>query len=407
MAISWGNYSNPNLYYGEINKRSSLGLDINNEILLGLNDGFIGSAAWSNFDRWYSIDLNQEGVSGRHYIFMCRPDLNLVDGATDTTTKKVLNKKNGISEDPYFQYLGAYYPDIISSLTAEFNITSTSTRKYTNAYAGSGFGNSQYDSREGGQNMPIHTFIPFLTSRAESLQLPDYSIKTEELRQPFTRYGIPYPTSAIESQCSGDFDITFRDDKYLSIRKLFYAWIYYMDGVMRDKFTPKDKYIIYNCFDYATSIYDIQVDETGENVIWWTKYTGCFPYQVPLSDLSFNKGADPDPKCSISFKYYMCEPLSIASLIDFNYNSLGYRFMRKGVDSKSGRPIYSRDFMNPNLKFAPSYNFNSSNIYQGAFLGTNFVGRPCICIGDRDEYGKERKPANQHLGIKLKWLIKG
>ena len=103
----------------------------------------------------------------------------------------------------------------------------------------------------------------------------------------------------------------------------------------------------------------------------------------------------------------MCEPLSIASLIDFNYNSLGYRFMRKGVDSKSGRPIYSKDFMNPNLKFAPSYNFNSSNIYQGAFLGTNFVGRPCICIGDRDEYGRERKPTNQHLGIKLKWLIKG
>ena len=171
-----------------------------------------------------------------------------------------------------------------------------------------------------------------------------------------------------------------------------------MDGVMRDKFTPKDKYIIYNCFDYATSIYDIQVDETGENVIWWTKYTGCFPYQVPLSDLSFNKGSDPDPKCSISFKYYMCEPVSIASLIDFNYNSLGYRFMRQGVNSASGRAIYSADFMNPKLEFAPSYNFNSSNIYQGAFLGTNFVGRPCICI---------QNSSNQHLGIKLKWLTKG
>ena len=60
MAISWGNYSNPNLYYSEANKRTNRGLDVNNEILLGLNDGFVGSAAWSNFDRWYSIDLNQE-----------------------------------------------------------------------------------------------------------------------------------------------------------------------------------------------------------------------------------------------------------------------------------------------------------------------------------------------------------
>lgn len=396
MAISWGSYSNPNLYYGGTNVTNDYGR--NNSILLGLNDGFTFNKAWSHFDRWYSVDLNQEGVSGRHYIFVCRPDLNLVDGSTDTTAKKVLNPKNGVSEDPYFQYLGTYYPDIISSLTAEFNMTSNSGRT-GDAMAGSGYGNAQYDTREGGRNMPIHTFIPFLTSRAESLQLPDYSIKTEELRQPYTRYGIPYATSAIESQCSGDFDITFRDDKFLSVRKMFYAWIYYMDGVMRDKFRPKDKYIIYNCFDYATSIYDIQVDETGENVIWWTKYTGCFPYQVPISDLSFNRGSDPDPKCTISFKYYLCEPLSAAALYDFNYNSLGYRFMRKGVDSSTGLADYYDDAMNPDLQFAPSYNVNAGNVYKGSFLGTNFVGRPCICV--------ERPGAiNGHYGIKLKWLTK-
>lgn len=398
MATSWGSYSNPNLYYGGTNVTNDYGR--NNSILLGLNDGFTFNKAWSHFDRWYSIDLNQEGVSGRHYIFICRPDLNLVEGSTDTTTKKVLNSKNGVSEDPYFQYLGIYYPDIISSLTAEFNMTTNSSRSsgLSNAWAGSGYGNAQYDTREGGRNMPVHTFIPFLTSRAESLQLPDYSIKTEELRQPYTRYGIPYATSAIESQCSGDFDITFRDDKFLSVRKMFYAWVYYMDGVMRDKFRPKDKYIIYNCFDYATSIYDFQVDETGENVIWWTKYTGCFPYQVPISDLSFNRGSDPDPKCTISFKYYMCEPLSAAALYDFNYNSLGYRFMREGLNG-NGTAQYRSDAMNPNLQFAPSYNENAGNIYQGSFLGTNFVGRPCICVESPGD-------TNGHYGIKLKWLTK-
>lgn len=395
MATSWGSYSNPNLYYGGTNVTNDYGR--NNSILLGLNDGFTFNKAWSHFDRWYSVDLNQEGVSGRHYIFICRPDLNLVEGSTDTTTKKVLNPKNGVSEDPYFQYLGTYYPDIISSLTAEFNMTSNSGRT-GDAMAGSGYGNAQYDTREGGRNMPIHTFIPFLTSRAESLQLPDYSIKTEELRQPYTRYGIPYATSAIESQCSGDFDITFRDDKFLSVRKMFYAWVYYMDGVMRDKFRPKDKYIIYNCFDYATSIYDFQVDETGENVIWWTKYTGCFPYQVPISDLSFNRGSDPDPKCTISFKYYLCEPLSAAALYDFNYNSLGYRFMREGLNS-NGTAQYRDDAMNPNLQFAPSYNVNAGNVYRGSFLGTNFVGRPCICV-------ESPGAINGHYGIKLKWLTK-
>lgn len=394
MAKSFSSVSKQNNFYSGYysDRLSGSSSYSNNQILLGLNDGYFGNEAWKSFDRWYSVDLSQEGPSGRHYIFICRPDLNLVQQGS-TSRSKQLNSKNGVSEDPYFQYLAAYYPDIISSLTAEYAITSSSLRAGA-AVTGSGLGNSLYNNREGGTNMPVHSLLPFLTSRAESLQLPDYSIKTDELRQPYTRYGIPYPTSAIESMSSGDFDITFRDDKFLSVRKLFYAWVYYMDGVMRDKFTPKDKYIIYNCFDYATSIYDFVVDETGENVIWWTKYTGCFPYQVPLSDMSFNRGSDPDPKCSISFKYFMCEPLSYATLIDFNFNSLGYRFMKTSETSMRS------DAMNPrSLKFAPTYNNNPNAIYNGAFLGTNFVGRPCICAGN---------PTGDsgHFGIKLKWLTK-
>lgn len=365
--------------------------NIYNAFLAGFNDGYTGENAWKQFDRWYSVDLSQEGPSGRHYIFICRPDLNLVNeyNGTSNGTSKDLNSSNGVAADPYFTYIGKYYPDIISSLTAEFNLTG-GKQNLGNSYAGSGYGNALYNTSEGGaSNLPIHAFIPFLTSRAESLQLPDYSIKTDEYRQPLTRYGIPYASSAIESMTGGDFDLTFRDDKYFSVRKLFYSWIYYMDGVMHDKFTPKDKYISYNCFDYATSIYDIQVDETGENIIWWTKYTGCFPYQVPISDLSFNRGSDPDSRCTISFKYFMCEPLSYATLVDFNYNSLGYRYMRSINDTQKIRP---------NLKFTPVYNDNI-DLYKGSFLNTNFVGRPCIYV--------ENNPNNIHFGIKLKWLSMG
>lgn len=368
-----------------------------NAFLAGLNDGYTGDNAWASFDRWYSVDLSQEGPSGRHYIFICRPDLNLVQqSGSSGSNSRYLNETNGVSEDPYFRYLADYYPDIISSLTAEYNITTPTN--LGDAKAGSGYGNSQYNAIEGGKNLPVHALLPYLTSRAESLQLPDYTIKTDEIRQPFTRYGIPYASSAIESMTGGDFDITFRDDKYFSVRKLFYAWIYYMDGVMRDRFTPKDKYIIYNCFDYATSIYDFLVDETGENVIWWTKYTGCFPYQVPLSDLSFNRGSAPDSKCTISFKYYICEPASYATLIDFNYNSLGYRYMRDGINS-DGTASFRNDAMQPNLTFADSSVAEKYRSSAGTFLGANFVGRPCIYI--------EKSNYDGHLGIKLKWLTKG
>ncbi len=358
----------------------------NDDILLLHDDGYFENLDWVKFDRYYSVDLSKEGPSGRHYIFFCRPDLNLVDpkSPTNNNGKKKLNSENGVSEDPFFRYLADYYPQIISSLTAEFGLTSTTNRAaQSSAVAKSGLGNSLYDMG----SLPAHSLLPFLTSRAESLQLPDYTIKTDELRQPCTRYSIPYASSAIESQTGGEFDVTFRDDRYFSVRKLFYAWIYYMDGVMRDKFTPKDKYIIYNCFDYATSIYDIHVDETGERIVWWSKYTGCFPTSVPISDLSFNKGSAPDSKCSIPFRYFMYEPLSYAALIDFNFNSLGYRYMRENDNTFRKNALSLSD-----LKFADSYNTNQNNPSSYSFLGSNFVGRPAIYLNP-----------NTHV-LSLKWV---
>ena len=353
------------------------GASVNEDILFTHGDGAIGNLDWVSFDRFYTVDLNKEGPSGRHYIFFCRPDLNLVD----PSNTKSLNTKNGVSEDPFFRYLADYYPQIISSLTAEFYVSGATKVDQSKAKAGSGLGNSLYDSSDG---LPIHSLLPFLTSRAESLQLPDYTIKTDELRQPCTKYTIPYASSAIESQTGGEFDVTFRDDRYFSVRKLFYAWIYYMDGVMRNTFSPKDKYINYNCFDYATSIYDIHVDETGENIVWWSKYTGCFPTSVPISDLSFNKGSAPDSKCSIPFRYYKYEPLSYAALIDFNFNSLGYRFMRQDPNTLKANALSPKG-----LKFVDTYNSNPAD---SVFLGSNFVGRPAIYIDPRTK------------GLKLKWL---
>ena len=365
-------------YYSDTSEKK-----INEDILFTHGDGDIGNLDWVNFDRFYTVDLNKEGPSGRHYIFICRPDLNLID----SSNKKSLNTQNGVAEDPFFRYLADYYPQIISSLTAEFYLSESGNAvNKSKAMAGSGLGNSLYDSTDG---LPVHSLLPFLTSRAESLQLPDYTIKTDELRQPYTKYAIPYASSAIESQTGGEFDLTFRDDKSFSVRKLFYAWIYYMDGVMRNKFSPKDKYIIYNCFDYATSIYDIHVDATGERIVWWSKYTGCFPTSVPISDLSFNRGSSPDSKCSIPFRYFMYEPLSYAALIDFNFNSLGYRFMRE-ADSKSGGVKLKNNALSPRgVKFANIYNTNPAD---SVFLGSNFVGRPAIYIN----------PSTKVLS--LKWL---
>lgn len=376
----------------------------NMSLLYQVNDG-IGpdGTDWYRFDRWYSVDPTRDEVSGRHYIFILRPDLNLIDEDTSTPDKVMLNSDAGVAGDPFWQYLAQYHPEIIASLTGEFKLQSNLSTS-TEAASSSGQGNSRYNDGSTGYDasgknpvqLGMHAFIPFLTGRVESLQQPDYSIKNYNLTQPYTRFSIPYAATALESQTGGSFDITFRDDGQFSIRKMFYAWIYYMDGVMRNKFRPKDKYIIYNAFDYATSIYDIMVDATGENIIWWSKYTGCFPTSVPISDLSFNKGSAPDSKVSIPFVYYYHEDLNIGALLDLNFNSLGYVYMRQTLSqaqSDSGS-IYSGSKLqfNPPVPYAAIYNQTVG--YSNSFLGKNQVGRPVIFVNNYNN-----KPL-----MKLRWL---
>jgi hypothetical protein len=204
------------------------------------------------------------------------------------------------------------------------------------------------------------------------MQLPDYVVKSYTLTQPYTKYSLPVGVNAIESSTGGTFDVTFREDKDLNITKLFYAWAYYIDGVSRNVFSPKKKYLLYNALDYATSVYDIAVGPTGEDIVYFGKYTGVIPTNVPISDLSWSKGGTPQTTMSVSFSYFMYESFNSDILVDFNYNSLGYIYMNESGGSPDmysiatynpeevtsgvamvGRPFIITENGKPLLKWAP------------------------------------------------------
>lgn len=356
-------------------------------LALAMNDGtddLEHLQSWAEFDRFYAIDTTIENPSGRHYIFFCRPDLYLV---VENGGGLQLSTESRVAYDPYFNYIAVHHPQIIGSLTGEFAGITGLTKTSAAAATGSGYGNSI--STDGTRvkingvtrQLTIHAFIPYLTSRVESLQLPDYTIKQNTLVQPYTKYSIPYTTSAIESSTGGTFDITFREDRYFSIHKLFYGWLYYMNGVMRNIFRPKDRYLMYNALDYATSIYDFIVDDTGENVVYWAKYTGVIPTSVPMSDLSFNRGGAAETKVSVSFAYFYCEHMNQEALVDFNYNSMGYICMNTWAGNNKLHPVDRSQTL-------PIYDADT-------FLGKNFTGRPVVLC---------ETLSNGRPVIKLRWL---
>lgn len=329
------------------------------------------------FDRLYSIYPNQEIDNICQYVFIVRPDLNIYKSGT-TELLKLSSKQikagyyqnSSPANDALFKYMRSKHPNMLRSLTSGFSTS--------------------------------HDFIPFLVGRTESLQIPDYSLKTYKLNQPYTGYNLPYASNALESTTGGQFEIVFREDIEYRVHKLFQTWLYYIDGVTRNKFGPKNEYIRENKIDYACSVYCITCKQDAESIIYWTKYTGAFPTNVPNSDLSFNLRGTPNNKVSISFEYFRQEALDPYILVDFNKNA--------GVTNgnKTGYiPIYSTD----TLKSLGMSDYRTAerkkmdrkldgsrvqyNANNHAVLGTGngLVGAPFICKVN-NQYKLRWKKAN-------------
>jgi hypothetical protein len=240
-----------------------------------------------DFNRWYSIYPTLEMDGYCQYVFFVRPDCNIINVTNRTTSCYC-------SRDPFF----------IEMLNDHMEIM-------------------VYLKREAA---PSHLFIPFLTSRIESLQIPDISIKNYSISQPFTNYLMPYGGNAIESMTGGTFDATFRDDRELNVHKFFQAWLTYISGVTRREYEPDEKYIRDNKFDYMSSVYYFICLPDATSIVWWSKYTGVFPINVPNSDLSFNLRGNIDNKCDITFAYFTHRVFDATTITDFNKNSPGDKY---------------------------------------------------------------------------------
>lgn len=266
----------------------------------------------SYFDRLYSVYPEHELSGLCQYVFIVRPDLNILEDGSNKLVSYGDNRAGYLpnsspDKDQLFRMMKKTYPYILANLSGNL-------------------------LEEHGK----HDFMPYLVGRTESLNIPDYSLKDYKMTQPYTNYNLPYASHALESQTGGQFEITFREDDALQIHKLFQTWIYYIDGVTRNKFGPKVKYIRDNRIDYACSVYCITCKADATEIVYWTKYTGAFPTSVPNSDFSFNLRGTPNNKVTIPFDYFYQESLNPYILVDFNKNA----HVTKNASKQAYIPVY-------------------------------------------------------------------
>ena len=269
---------------------------------------------------------------------MTRPDLNIID-ESDVNNKKILS--NVAMENSIYEPIYATNPDILLSLTQGFSSN--------------------------------HDFVPLITSRIESIQLPDYSVKSYMLQQPYTGYSIPYASHGIASTTGGTFNVVLRETGDLSIHKMFQAWLSYINDINIGKYYPKKQYVYENRMDYGVSFYDLICAPNGIDILYWIKYTGCFPSQLENSSLSFNLRGETNREVSIPFEYFLSEPMKWHVLVDFNKNAHIYlQKDPKSSDVEINTKVTIKSDHNGLYNHAESYRFNNygttCGLYERPFI---------------------------------------
>jgi hypothetical protein len=249
------------------------------------------------------------------FIVFTRPDLNFLDDEG--------NLLDEISVDPRVAYIAKNNIHLVQSLT------------------------HVYDGKSG------HNFNPFLSNLAQGIDVVDDAVDTLDTGETFTGYKFQYSKHNIKSISSGGLNIKFKETFDLGITNLFQLWVDYQSNVYRGVFVPKENYIWFRNIDYMCNIYYFLLDQDGETILFWSKYFGVFPTNVPKSSLAYDAGSQVQlPEMSVSFNYIYKEDLSPSTLVEFNKDA--------GVSNNKG------------ITYLPTYNSSLGH------SGKTWVGVPFV-----------------------------
>lgn len=275
-------------YNYEINlKRDNLDTDLD---YLDMTNNMDLMGAWKTrqykakyYNRFKLPMLNDAFLKGYGYVFFTRPDCNVLNNKGTSISNEVKNVPN-------FRYAWLHDPHLLKQLSLDSDI----------------YGD----------------FMPYLSNESRSFTLKDEYITYDSYGKSMTGHKIVYGKNNVESKTAGEFSIDYVDSRNIDVYRLHKLWTDYISNVYQGVFNPKMKYIRARQLDYACSVYFILVAEDGETIIFWSKYTGVFPVNIPSSAYNWTNGQVlTNPSINITYQYSFKEDFNPLSLIEFNRNA--------------------------------------------------------------------------------------
>ncbi|QXN67972.1 hypothetical protein FPHOBKDP_00222 [Listeria phage LPJP1] len=216
----------------------------------------------------------------------------------------------------FFQYMRDNRPEILNMLNYGGNATSKTG------------GGSIYGSNS--------SFIKPLTNRFINMSLKGISTITKEVNETFYGHKQLLPGPFINSVVADETSVTFEEDKNSTILQIHKLWTDYIEAVSRGQMKPNPQVFMNRYIDYTSSIYYFLLDFVMETILYYTKYTGCSPTNVPYDVMNSDIGASKDiAQLSFNYAYSYKEDMDPAILMDFNSVSLDSPVLASSKDSES------------------------------------------------------------------------
>lgn len=188
-------------------------------------------------------------------------------------------------------------------------------------------------------------FMPLLTNRATSFPASPVVLDSQDYAETWNKYKILMGTTAKDSRIGGEFEMAFLEDQNITVLKSMKLWSEYIEGAFLGDImsavaassnmgSSQTSY-----FDYMSSMYHFVTRPDGKTLIYWAKYTGIYPGNIPYDVFQSQDGQGSiidSVQCSFKFSYK--EEMNIAILNDFNL--LGSSDSKSQIMDFTGKYFY-------------------------------------------------------------------
>ena len=240
----------------------------------------------NKFNRFRIKTPGSELENTNYFVFFTKPDCNIfVEGSSGS----IVNEQ--IRNCYYFHDICRYHPKILRNI--------------------------QYNQGEG-------DFITPFYNLCESFSLSDRMIKTRDSIETSNDWKTVYGNRINDSTGAGTFNVTLSDTRHLIVFHTLEAWILYIDCITKGFIAPTDKNRDDKILDYAGAVYFFATAEDGKTILYYRKYIGVFPLNIPDNIFSYSIGQHKKLEYDIQFQYSSIDT-SPAVITDFNNTNKFFR----------------------------------------------------------------------------------